>query len=139
MTDAPEVAMQTLLFKHLESLTLAPALPIEWPDIPFVPPDAAWLAVDWLPNRNVSPFLADDAETLFRGILQVAVITPRGGGTLAPARVAAVIAAHFAGVTLRPDDESFALKVDGRPSVSGAIKEDKWTRTPVSIAWRAFA
>lgn len=140
MTDAPEAAIPALLFKHLQELSLAPPLPIAWPDAPFVPKiGETFLAVDYLPNRSKDPFLAFDDGTLYRGLLQVAVVAPRGSGALGAARIAAAIAEHFgAGTTLRPADQSFALKIQDRPSVGGPIPEDKWTRTPVTIAWRAF-
>lgn len=140
MTDAPEVAIPLLLFNHLEAIALSPPLPISFPDIPFDPPASDWLAVDYLPNRNISPFVAHDASVLMRGILQVSVVTPRGAGEIASKRIAAAIVAHFAaGTALRPDDESFTLRIGGRPSVGAAIPEDKWTRTPVTILWSTFA
>lgn len=140
MTDAPEAAIPALLFKHLQELSLAPPLPISFPDIPFTPPAGPWLAVDYLTNRNISPFVAHDAAVLMRGILQVAVVTPRGAGELVAKRIGAIIAEHFrAGIPLRPVGEGFTLKIDGRPSIGGAMHEDKWTRTPVTIMWRTFA
>lgn len=141
MTDAPEAAIPALLFNHLSTLSLAPALPIAWPDVPFEPTiGQRFLAVDYLPNRSTDPFLAFDDGTLYRGLLQIAVVAPRGAGALGAARIAAAIAKHFgAGTTLRPTDQSFALRINARPSVGGPIPEDKWTRTPVTIAWRAFA
>jgi hypothetical protein len=139
MSEAPEVAIPVLLFKHLEDMTFAPPLPIAWPDVPFDPPAGTWLAVDYLPNRNISPFIGNRASTLMRGIFQVAVVTPRGSGAIKPAQIGAAIAAHFKrGTPLRPGDGSFTLKIDGRPSVGASISEEKWTRTPVTILWRAF-
>ncbi|HEY8066633.1 MAG TPA: phage tail terminator-like protein [Methylosinus sp.] len=140
MTDAPEAAIPALLFSHLSALSLAPTLPIAWPDVPFAPTiGEAFLAVDYLPNRSTDPFLAFDDGTLYHGLLQVAVVTPRGSGAISAARIAAAIADHFdAGTTLRPDDQSFALKIDARPRIGGPIQEEKWTRTPVTVAWRAF-
>jgi hypothetical protein len=140
MTDAPEVAIPLLLFNHLEAVALSPPLPISFPDIPFDPPAGTWLAVDYLPNRNISPFIGHSASVLMRGIFQVAVIAPRGAGELASKRIAAAIVAHFAaGTALRPNDESFTLQTDGRPSVGASIQEEKWTRTPVTILWSTFA
>jgi hypothetical protein len=140
MGEAPEAAIPALLFKHLEDLTFAPPLPIAWPDVPFDPPAGPWLAVDFLPNRNISPFVGHRASVLMRGIFQVAVISPRGAGELASRRIAAAIVAHFAaGTPLRPADESFTLQIDGLPSVGASIQEEKWTRTPVTVLWHTFA
>jgi hypothetical protein len=70
----------------------------------------------------------------------VSVVMPRGAGELASKRISAAIVAHFAvGTPLRPADQSFALKIDGRPSAGAAMQNDSWTRTQVTIRWQAFA
>lgn len=132
----PEAIIPALLFDRLAALTLSPALPIAWPNVAFAG-TGAHLEVQYLPNRNVRPFVADDGETIHQGLLQVSVVTPLDAGITPALETAGLVVEYFpAGLAL--SGSGVTARVTAKPSVAPPLTEAATLRTPVTIPWRAL-
>lgn len=115
-------------------LTLPDAPSIAWEDVAFKPVTGqAYLQVNQLRNTPI-----DHAETLDvredRGILQVTVVHPAGGGKVQANALAYKVAQHF-GIGLRLPFTGGAATVYRSPDIGTAYPDDGWLRIPVSIRW----
>lgn len=135
-----EEQIEGVLIARMQTLSLSPALPVEWPNRDGAPPAAgtAHLRVRHIRNDNTRLFLRGNAVHLRQGILQVDVMTPRGGGTAAANAIAGAVAQHFP-ADLDLYGETVRVKIEAAPTVHSAIPADAWWQTPVSIRYRAFA
>jgi hypothetical protein len=138
MAESVEEKIADLLLAHLAELPISPMLPVAWPGIAFTPPAGTYLEADLIPNTNVNRFVSDDSEIEYRGILQVTVSAPSGGGIVAAIELAGAIADHFERDTTLSDGE-VRVRVSGRPNLASPQQEPDRIRIPVSINYYAFA
>lgn len=132
-----EAEISDVLLARLAALTFSPALPVAWPGLPFTPPSGAYLVAAVVMNGNRNQFVGDDSTTEFRGILQVTVEAPSGGGIISSFEIAGKVAQHFErGTPMR--GSSLTVKVDKRPDVASARVEADRIRVPISVSWYAF-
>ncbi|WP_288639216.1 DUF4128 domain-containing protein [uncultured Comamonas sp.] len=120
------------LESHLLTLPGAPS--IAWEDVAFTPTvGQAYLQVNQLRNTPI-----DHAESLDvredRGILQVTVVHPAGGGKVAALELAHKVAQHFA-LGTRLEFAGGAVTVYHSPDIGTAYPDEGWLRIPVSIRW----
>ncbi|HEV7253877.1 MAG TPA: DUF4128 domain-containing protein [Mesorhizobium sp.] len=133
-----EAAIPDALFRHLDTLTLSPALPIAWPGKPFTPPAGAYLELTFLPNTNRNLFLGNSDPTQHVGLLQVTVVGAPKEQVVALNDIAGRIVAHFAkGTTVEKD--GVRVRITAKPSVAPPLLDDGRKRVPVSIPYQAFA
>lgn len=132
-----EADIERALFDRCEALTLAPALPIQYPNLPFTSPaDGYWLDVLHFRNRNRN--LAWGAETEHLGFLQVGVVSPSSVPQVRALDTAGIIAAWFAkGTDLRYG--SAVVRIQEKPSVESPVQDGHKLIIPVSIPYRCFA
>lgn len=71
------------------------------------------------------------------GILQVTVVTKKGGGTKQPTQLADRVAAWFPRGTRLPNG-SVQVDVYETPAIASSVPDGTYTRTPVSIRYRTF-
>lgn len=134
-----EEQIEAVLITRMQSLSLSPALPVEWPNRDGAPPTdaSAYLRVRHIRNDNTRLFVQGASPHLRQGILQVDVMTPRGGGAQAANAIAGAIAEHFpADLDLYGD--SVRVKIEAAPTVHSALPVDAWWQTPISIRYRSF-
>ncbi|MFH1554925.1 MAG: DUF4128 domain-containing protein [Pseudomonadota bacterium] len=138
MPTFAEALIHDLLMARVATFSNTPALPVAYPNVDFIPPASGdWLEVAYLPNTNVDLYLANDDETLHRGLMQITLVSARGRGGSAPLDLAGKIASHFAkGTTLY--GSSFKVRVPDKPSVSAPLQDPPYLRTPVTVRWQAF-
>lgn len=138
MPTAIEARIADALLARLAALSLTPAIPVAYPDIPFTPPAGTYLKAQLIPNTNSNRYVGDDSTTEFRGILQVTVVASSGKGIVAPSEIAAKVADHFErGVPITSGD--LVVKITDRPSIAHAMQDTDRVNIPVSINYYAFA
>ena len=135
-----EATIPALLNDRLGALSLSPALPIAWPEVPFTPPsNGKYLEVQYLPNFVARDFIGSDDPHRHVGLYQVTVINPRNGGIIKPIEIAGLVAAHFpADLRLVSSTPAFSLSVTSRPTVAAPFSDELNIRVPVTIRWRAY-
>lgn len=123
------------LEQHL--LTLPDAPSIAWEDVGFTPVTGqAYLQVNQLRNNPIDHGIANDLRE-DRGILQVTVVHPAGGGKVQALNLAYNVASHFP-VGLQLDLGTHYLFLDQHPAISSGLTDGAWYRVPVSIAWQTL-
>lgn len=126
------------LLARLGTLTLSPALPVAWPNVPFSPPAGTYLEAAFLPNRTENLFMSNTDPDMFQGLLQVTVIYKAANGIVRPNDIAGAIVTHFAkGSRIR--SQGITIMIEDRPSVAGPIQDDTHIRLPVTVRYRCFA
>lgn len=142
MTLTVIAAIPDALLAHLTSFAEAqsPQLDVSYPDEPFTPTDdVAYLEATYLPNATETRAIASNGSQLYPGLLQVAVMWPRGGGAILDAYdLAGAILAHFAKGTLLYSND-FQVRIDRAGSVAAYLQEDTRLRVPVTIPFACFA
>lgn len=126
-----------LIDEALEShlLTLPGAPSIAWEDVGFKPTiGQAYLQVNQLRNTPIDHAVTLDARE-DRGILQVTVVHPAGGGKVQAVALAQKVAEHFAANTVLPINGGGAVTVYKSPAISSGYADEGWYRVPVSISW----
>lgn len=122
-----------------ELKTLAPALPIAWPNEVFNPPASTpYIRAFFLPTPTQDVALGTGSLGLKRmsGIFQVSLYYPLNTGEGDSRRKAdAVIALFPRGKTLTHGGVD--VVVDATPYASPAFVSDAWYVTPVTIEYRA--
>lgn len=109
-----------------------PALPVAWEDVAADMPTADHLRAFLLP----SPTTSRDVMGLhrsYRGVFQVSVFCPPGGGAAKSEAIAAELAALFTypGYLV---DASFTTRILSPMSISAAIEEPAWRS--IAATWR---
>lgn len=133
-----ESTIPSVLFARVAELALTPALPVSYPDIPFIPPANAYLEVRHLPNSNINRFIGNADDTQYRGLLQITVVYPSGKGIVAPNEVAGKIVDHFKkGTVLRSG--ATTVRVYEKPSVAPSSQDTDRVHVPVTIKYNCFA
>lgn len=123
------------LEQHLLTLPGAPS--IAWEDVAFKPVTGqAYLQVNQLRNAPVDDSLTSDMRR-DRGILQVTVAHPAGGGKASALNVAHAVAQHFSYGLELPIAGAIVL-IDSHPSIASGYPDGGWYRIPVSVSWQAF-
>lgn len=142
-TPSTETKIWLALRGRVESLVLAPALPILWPGTTTPLPTGNAIEVNNLVNRPTRTFIGSNEPHDRRGILQIGVLTtfsPSIHAETVAREIAAQVAAHFiVDMPLRYEDVD--VRVYEAPEVGTAIKDEprqRWV-TPVSVRWRTFA
>lgn len=128
---------------HLAALTISPAIEVMYFDVkkdkPFVngvPQPYLEAKVFRAPTETLA--VDDDATAMHVGFFQVDVVYPEGKGSIAPTQIADIVKDHFPRGTVLTDG-STKVRIDLDPYVMSQIKDGPYTRTPVSIRFRAFA
>lgn len=119
--------------------TLAPALPIAWPNLSFTKPaDGKYLRVSFIPNTADRIFIGSTDPHRFLGMLQVDVMWPLGQGQTEPLERAGAVAEHFP-ADLRLTSDGVAVRVRKHPDVGPLLVEDAGVMVPVTIEYEAWA
>lgn len=138
-----ESRLASALFAHLNSIILAPQLPIVWPGIVYPPTGQqkapAYIRVHFSPNDPERRFIGSDDPHRFSGFLNLSLCTTLVGGAIGPAETAGMIAEHFEvddeltfdGLTLRITKRAYVA--DGYPDA----EEQRW-RTPIIVPFEAW-
>lgn len=131
-----EATISEALIKHLADLTLSPALPVSWPNVPFTPPTSGkYLHAHHL--RGPTDAVGISAWNAHQGIFQVDVVHPATGGLIPPTNIADAVAAHFARGTRLANGE-IEVRIDQPPQIAAPVTDAPYIRTPVSISYRVF-
>ena len=122
-------AARAALDARLKTLSGIDYKRICWPNVPFPAQTLQWWKVDFLP-ATVEPELSGaDHE---KGIYQVSIFVPAGGG-IGPALVLAqAVADHF-------KRQVFTHTSCGVPSLSPPIQDPQWLHIAVSIPFIQLA
>lgn len=124
------------LFARLAALTLSPALPVAWPDVSFTPPaNGVYLDVHQLRAETVG--IGISAWNEHAGVLQVDVVAKGQDGVLGRTEIADAVAAHFPR-NLKLTVGDVRVDIDDPPAIAAPVPDAPYTRTPVSIRYRAF-
>lgn len=127
-------SIDAALERHL--LTLPGAPPIAWEDVSYTPTTGqAYLQVNQLRNNPIDHGIANGLRE-DRGILQITVVHPAGGGKVAALSLAHKVASHFPRL-LRLSAADGVISIYKSPSVASGLPDDGWYRVPISISWRA--
>lgn len=133
-----EARIADILLTHLGTLTLAPAVPVSYPGIPFTPPSGTYLEATIHQNTTLDHFIGDDSTSEYRGLLQVSVRTPAGAGIIAPMDLAGKVAEHFKRGTVLSKD-GLTVRVLKTPDIAGPLQEPDRLHVPVTVTWFCFA
>ncbi|MEF2073484.1 DUF4128 domain-containing protein [Consotaella aegiceratis] len=126
------------LFYRVSTLTLTPALTIEWPGEDFAQPASnRWLRVNHLPNTNRRLFNKGTDPHQRVGILQIDVIVPIETRQIDATELAGQVASHFpAGLPMRSG--GLTVKVTRAPDIAAPVDENPRKSIPVSISYECF-
>lgn len=126
-------AIASALLARAASLSVSsPALRIAMPDRPFTPGNGeTYLEVSTFYNRPAWEGLK--SGRLDQGLLQIAVVGPKGQGVPRLMRFAQEIIDHF------PKGQNLGgtVRVSGQPYASSPLLDASDTRVPVTIPWAA--
>lgn len=139
MADPAIVA--ELLLARCETLNVgAPKMPVAMPDVTFAPPvdskgsPAPYLRVDLFSN---APFWEGlSSGRIDQGLLQIAVVWPKGKGLIVQRHAAKQVMDHFA-KGLKLFGPATRVSINREPWAAAPIKGDVSTETPVTISWTA--
>lgn len=135
MTTGLEVKLFRALTDHLDAFATAQSLAIAYPGTAYEPTGAAYLR-PWFMPATTNPFDLSDTNE-YRGVFQVSVFAPEGGGVVSAMETASALAAHYQrGTTL--EHEGLSFRIIAPPSIGPAIQEPGWLSLPVSVSYRAF-
>lgn len=107
---------------------------IAYPDIDFKPTGSAYFDVAILPNG--AAFEPMSGNGTHQGLLQVAVMYPKGGGVIDPLALAGEVVdvfdkgARFIGA-------GHSVKISTRPVIAQPIPDGAYVRVPVTISYQA--
>jgi len=137
VTTGLEVKIFRALTDRLDTFAAAQSLSIAKPGIAFTPTSGtAYLRANILPSMT-DAITVDGVTNEYRGIFQVSVYHPEGGGILQPFETAALLTDYFAtGTSVEHQGLSFIIQAP--PHIGPAIEEPGWIMLPVSIRYRAF-
>lgn len=138
MATTVEGKIADALLAHIGTLTLSPALPVAYPNVPFSPPSGTYLEAAFLPNTNTNLFIGNSDPTQHQGLLQVTVIYKPANGIVKPNDIAGAIVAHFAKGT-RLTSGGVTVRVYDKPSVAAPLQDADHLRIPVTVRYRGFA
>lgn len=126
--------VQTALDAWLGAWADDAGIPVAWPNIPFTPPDGAYLRVNFLPAKPYSVDLTGEC-VVYPGIYQVTVVSLAGRGRSQAMKLAGLVAELFHdGVEMEGD--GFTVYVSAPPAVMPPAARPTTWETPVSISWR---
>ena len=137
-----EAQIAEALLQRLEGLALSPALPVAYPDVSFTKP----LDVNSRPLPYLEANLIDaptqslavtGGTNAFSGILQVTVVYPQNSGIYKSRSIAASVVAWFKRET-KMYSGSTCVEIVQIGTVSQAIEDPPYTRTPISIRYVAY-
>lgn len=131
--------IEAALLARVGTLSTTPSLPVALPNAYFEPPpDARYLRVSHLRNRNERLFTKGASPHLRQGILQLTVVCPRNEGGSIGLGLAGAIAEHFpAGLGMQEQDAR--VTVQAAPDVHTGLETDVSWDIAVSIRYQAFA
>lgn len=142
MTDAVEVVIEKALLARAQAFATAQSLSIALPNIDFSPPEVGmnskYLRATLLPADNATLGVGSDDTDQHIGLLQLDVFYGRGGGEIAPRRIAAAAITYFKRGT-RITSDGFNIDVLQTPRLGPAIKTDNWIYLPLRIPYTCFA
>lgn len=136
----PEATIPVLLGARLADLSLAPAVPIAWPEMSFAPPadQSPYLEVRYFPNTTTREFVGSSEPHTHVGLYQITVVAPRGRGLSEALEIAGHVVDHFpADLRLWSESPALEVVVSSRPSVAAPLTDDRHLRVPVTVAWRS--
>ncbi len=142
MPEPVEVAIEYALMAQAVGFAEENSLTISLPNIAFSPPISTpttqWLRATYLPVPSLAMGISFDAFIKHYGMMQLDVFQGSGGGSMAPARLAAEAVAYFQrGGTLTKD--GFEILFVMSPYRSRAVTDEQWLMVPVSIPYWCFA
>ncbi|HKG24778.1 MAG TPA: phage tail terminator-like protein, partial [Thermomicrobiales bacterium] len=107
------------------------------PGLPFAPTSGtAYLRANLMPSPT-DAITVDGLTNEYRGIFQISVYHPEGGGILQPFETAALLTTYFeTGTSLQHEGTTFTIQAP--PHIGPALDEPGWIMIPVSIRYRAF-
>lgn len=112
----------------------SPALPVAWQNTKFTPPAAGvYLRAYVMPAATISLDAAGDHRQ-FRGVFQVNVVMPIGGGSRAAEQIAAELDALFP-VNLMMPSGGLAVRVRTPISVDQPTTGDSDHTVPISLGY----
>lgn len=142
MTEAVEVAIELALLGRAQAFAASKSLTIALPNITFTPPvvgaNAKYLRASLLPADTEALGVAFSATNQHQGYLQMDVFYGKGGGEIAPGRIAADIISYFARGT-RITSNGFNIDILKTPRRGPQMIQDVWTMLPVRIPYNCFA
>ncbi|MAN65364.1 phage tail terminator-like protein [uncultured Hyphomonas sp.] len=132
MATDHEESVRAALFGHLTALTTTPATEIAWPNISFDPATYPYLRVNVIPTRP-GMMTEDGTRKPHRGILQVDVVTKRGGGY--PSSLVDQLCQHFRqGVQIFGSDGRF-VHITEPPYPTAPFDDETETIVPVQVRY----
>ncbi len=130
-----ESTIPDLLFKHLD--ILSGTMKIAYPNVPFEPPDDAYLEARYLPNTNRNFLIGVDDPTQHLGLLQVTVVGQSNIGEIEVLKRAGQVVEHFKkGTRLQEDD--VIVDIYSKPSIAPAMQDGNRYRVPVTIQYQCM-
>jgi hypothetical protein len=144
-TTPEGIILEALLERYASLSVGTPALAKAYPRAPFKPTaGTAYLKAWFLPAQTSSPFIPNDSHDDYRGIFQIDVMWPSPEtddadtiGLNKPLEIAGLVADHFAKGTAITRS-TYTVKIIRRASIGPTMEDAGWTKTPVSITYRAF-
>lgn len=133
-----EEKIEAALLGRVATLSLAPPLPIAWPNTSFNPPASAYLRVRHFRNKNERISIKGSNPHRRLGILQITVVAPLNVGPPPATSIAGRIAEHFPADLVIPYD-GISVRIQSAPYVLDAVVEDTTNDTPVSIEYECIA
>lgn len=137
MTTGLEVKIFRALTDRLDTLAAALSLSVAKPGLPFAPTSGtAYLRANFMPSIT-DAITVDGLTNEYRGIFQISVYHPEGGGILQPFETASLLTDYFAtGTSVEHQGQTFTIQ--SPPHIGPALEEPGWIMLPVSIRYRAF-
>jgi len=129
--------VQQLLEQKLA--TLVTAAEVHWENAPFTPPTdgSPWYRVTFMPGTPFRGTLGENGFSELRGIFQVSVFYPAGGGSgTARAKADAIVSLFKSGTSLVGSSLSLLVEMSWREA---ALNEPDWYHVPVRVRWRALS
>lgn len=136
MAVGTETRISEALNAWLNALVLSPVVPIAWPNLNFNP-SGAYLRPWLLPAPTEAITLSAAGPNDYRGIYQVSVFYPVGGGANKAIEIASAIVSHFKRGTSITREE-IRVWMDDPPYLGSMVQEPNTFQLPVSVPYRAF-
>ena len=132
MNPNAEAQIETWFKARLLAMPDAPTF--AWPNVKF---EGTPTFAEVVFFRNTPSPLTLDGKHILRGIVQVTICTELGAGTAPANQEAAKFVSLFPAGNV--EGAPFGLAILRRPTIAGAIPDDAFLRTPVSIEYQASA
>ena len=129
--------IQAALDLKLSSFANMQDYPVAWTDVKFTPTNVPYLSASFIPAETDTVGLSVNDVDDNKGIYQINVNTPKGGGTADQRVIVSNVLTEFAKATVTSFNTSDVL-IEQSWASAAFDRNDSWVTVPVSVRYRLF-